>query len=83
MRITEKKDGKHYGNANGKAYLVTDDRAEYFYDKSVLADKDYVNAVLRDIELWGTDLSALKGFVQAVEENYRYISEYGMIETSV
>jgi tagaturonate reductase len=81
MRIDEKKDDKYYGSFNGKTYPIADESAEYFLNKSEIADSDYVRTVLSDIEFWGENLSKLNGFIDEVDKNYRYISENQMIST--
>lgn len=78
MRI-QKRDGKQYfGNYKGNEYLVTDDQADYFLEKSKLNETDYVSAVLGDSEFWGIDLSEFKDFIDTVKENYNYISTHGI-----
>lgn len=83
MRSNKKEGEKYFGDFNGREYLITDDKAAYFFEKSKLDIKDYVSAVLSDEELWGTDLSVLKGFIETVEENYNYISMNGIKQSLV
>jgi tagaturonate reductase len=66
----EEKDGKFYGTANGSSYLINDDKAAYVTDiMKKNADGDIVKAILSDTLLWGEDLSALPGFLKAVNKN--------------
>jgi len=66
----EEKDGKFYGTANGAQYLINDDKAAYVVDiMKKNADGDMAKAILSDTLLWGEDLSALPGFLKAVNKN--------------
>ncbi len=73
MRGTRREDGKWYGEAHGQEYLIQDEQAGYFADlwarcpASALAQE-----ALRNLGLWGTDLTALPGFADAVT---RYLSQ--------
>ena len=78
MRSDHQDGNKYFGNYKGKMYPITDDKAAYFYDKSKLDEKEYVRSVLSDSSLWDTDLSGFEGFIEAVEDNYHYISTHGM-----
>lgn len=79
---SDKKDGnKYYGSYNGAEYLITDDSAAYFYDKTQEVNElDYPRAVLHDVNFWQTDLDELPGFILAVESDYRKILEKGITE---
>ncbi|SMD08833.1 tagaturonate reductase [Pedobacter africanus] len=78
---SDKQDGNQYfGNYNGHVYAITDDEAAYFYNAAKQSGPDYVNLVLADHKVWGTDLSALSGFNETVQENYNNILKYGMPE---
>jgi len=80
MRSEKKEGDQYFGSYNGREYLLTDDQAEYFFERSKLQGTDYVSAVLEDRVLWGTDLSVHEGFIEAVEQNYSYISENGIMQ---
>ncbi|MBS1750665.1 MAG: tagaturonate reductase [Bacteroidetes bacterium] len=63
-----KKDGNvFYGEWKGKSYSINDDNADYFYEhwQKNTTDK-LVPAILSDINFWGTDLTKLPGFAEAV-----------------
>lgn len=77
MRTEQQQDGKYMGNYNGLTYPITDDSAAYFFAQSSKAD--YVNNVLSDTEFWGTDLSALPGFIEAVTEKYTALNQQGVV----
>ena len=74
------------GEVNGAAYAITDDHAQYFAEKwrprgegSAGGDMDNAVAELLDDEkFWGTNLSLLGGFSQAVKENVYQLSQQGV-----
>ncbi len=78
MKSTRKDGNQYFGSHQGQEYVITDDEAAYFYDKTVNKGADYVNSILSDQQLWGTDLNALNGFNAAVNENYNNILKNGM-----
>lgn len=80
MRSDKKEGNQYFGNSNGHTYAITDDEAAYFYDASQQNESDYVNLVLTDSKLWGTDLAVLAGFNEAVKDNYNNILKYGMAD---
>ena len=70
------------GEWQGKEYHIQDDYSGYFFEKwSKLSAPDLVDEVLADTGLWGTDLSALPGFAQAVKENINALLERGVAQT--
>ena len=78
MRSAKHDDNKYYGVA-GEEYLITDDSADYFYEKKQsINEVDYVAAVLKDENFWGADLNAIPGFIPAVEKDYQDILEKGI-----
>lgn len=82
MRVQKEQDGKYFGELNGKSYPITDDLAHFFYGlkNSIPADL-WVNTILNNTDLWGTDLTLLPGFEDAVEENYTALNEQGVLKT--
>ncbi len=68
MKAVKKESSGYQGEWNGKSYPINDDKAVYFFEqwKKYEAD-EMVQQVFSDTSLWGTDLSALPGFVQAVQ----------------
>lgn len=66
-------DGKAYfGELDGEKYPIRCDQAAYFYElwKQYPADiEGLVSSLLADSELWGTDLTQLSGFREAVLSN--------------
>jgi tagaturonate reductase len=80
MKCKEGANGQYFGNLNGTNYVVEDEMAAYFAEKWKTNDADVVtNTVLADKNLWGTDLSILKGFSEAIKENIQMLVSNGSI----
>lgn len=76
MRSAMQENGKFFGERNGQLYPIQDDFAEYFYQQwqkvnngNQASMRSFVQAVLANELLWGTDLSQLPEFAEAVGEN--------------
>jgi tagaturonate reductase len=79
MRAVREDEGKYYGAYNDITYLITDDSAAYFYEKTAKeSTAGYPVAVLTDTAFWGTDLNQLPGFVDAVKDVYQTILAKGI-----
>jgi tagaturonate reductase len=79
MRATKLEGGKYYGSYNGQEYLINDDSAAYFYQKTKeINEADYVEEVLNDTEFWAADLREIPGFIEVVENDYDKILETGI-----
>jgi tagaturonate reductase len=67
MRSEQTAEGAYKGMANGQQYTIQDDHAAWFHAQwKRLEPGVLVKTVLSNTELWGTDLTALKGFAPAV-----------------
>ncbi|GAA0553789.1 tagaturonate reductase [Chitinophaga japonensis] len=67
MRSERTADGQYKGIANGKEYTIQDDHAAWYHEQwKRLEPAVLVKEVLGNTALWGTDLTALKGFARAV-----------------
>ncbi|MEP7258604.1 MAG: tagaturonate reductase [Flavitalea sp.] len=80
MRCTEK-DGVFTGSINGKQYIIQDDHASWYAEKQGLSGKELVKVVLSDTSYWGSDLSLLPGFSEAVINDYGRLEKGNVIET--
>lgn len=81
MQVQKEENGKYYGQANGKNYLINDDQAHYFYGiKNSTPPDIFVYSILGDTELWGTDLTLLPGFLSAVQRDYVAINNEGALK---
>ncbi|MGV3587919.1 MAG: tagaturonate reductase [Adhaeribacter sp.] len=79
MRATETQNGKYFGTLNGEQYPINDESAAYFYQVWQQQEGDeLVDEVLRNQELWGTDLTALPGFAAAVKKQIENIQTLGI-----
>lgn len=79
MKALKEDKGVYYGRFNGDDYPITDDKAFYFYEKWQQVEPALIaESVLRDISLWGYDLTSLAGFADAVQEKINKIAENGM-----
>lgn len=78
MRTAEKSGNQYYGNYNGVTYPINDDQADYFSEKSKVDEDKYVYEVLSDVTLWGSDLTSLIGFIEAVNDNFNKILKHGI-----
>lgn len=80
VQVQKEENGKYFGELNGKSYPVNDDKAHYFYGlkNSIPADL-WVYTILSNTDLWGTDLTLLPGFLDAVEADYTLINEQGAL----
>jgi tagaturonate reductase len=63
-----KKEGEQiFGKANGDFYWIQDDQADYFFETWQHArPEELVAEVLKNTQLWGTDLTVLPDFAAAV-----------------
>lgn len=80
MKAVEQADGKYFGLRNGEKYPIRCDSADYFYAAWQQHGSDLprlVESVLSDTQLWGSDLTALAGFAEAVTEAIQLIETDG------
>jgi tagaturonate reductase len=67
MRGTRQEAGKWYGEAHGQEYPIQDEQAGFFAELWASTPPiELVQQALGDLGLWGTDLTALPGFAEAV-----------------
>jgi tagaturonate reductase len=79
MRSSKLEGGKYYGSFKGSEYVINDDSAAYFYQKTAeVNEADYVKEVLNDTEFWGAELNEIPGFTEKVENDYDNILEKGI-----
>lgn len=79
MRSDKHEGNKYYGSYKGHEYLITDDSAAYFYDKTLAENEEnYPEAVLSDTQFWGADLHQIPGFITAVKKDYQEILVKGI-----
>jgi tagaturonate reductase len=82
MKCRKNEKGNYEGELNGIAYPVKDDYAGWFAqnwrNNNVAA---VVDAVLKNKELWETDLSSLNDFAESVKANLSSLMENGVAAT--
>lgn len=67
---------KYYGTVNNQKYLINDDKAAYINELfSKYSSGKLITEILKDNFLWGTDLTNLPGFADAVNTNLKGIRE--------
>ena len=76
-----KKDGKvYYGELNGQAYPINDDKAGWFFEQWKNNEPAMlVKNVLSNASLWDTDLSALPLFAGKVTEKLQDMLQVGIL----
>lgn len=68
MRSEKMPEGTYAGRINETSYIINDDKAAVLYQHWITYGKDgVVNAVLGDVQLWGTDLNNCNGFTKSVQ----------------
>jgi len=73
-------DGAYHGEINGNTFVIEDEKAGFFAEQWALGNTDTIaKAVLSNTELWGTDLTQLKGFTETVVQNINTILAEGMV----
>jgi tagaturonate reductase len=65
------------GTSEGIQYVVHDDHAQYFAERWANDADETVDQILRDRQFWGTDLSLLNGFADAVKRNVLLLIQHG------
>jgi tagaturonate reductase len=79
VKAVKEDKGIYYGRFDGNDYPITDDKAFYFYEKWQNTQPALIAAtVLRDVSMWGYDLTSLVGFTDAVQDKINEIEENGM-----
>jgi tagaturonate reductase len=79
MKSVKRNNSEFFALVHDKEYLIEDPSAASFYDfwnKNSI--EETVNEVLKDISIWGYDLSRLNGFEEAVNNNLNSIINKGM-----
>ena len=82
MKAVKVNGEQYYGHANGKDYLINDEKASLYY--KLWQDHDaaeIVNIVLQETDLWDADLTKLNGFEQEVTEKLKMMITEGLPAT--
>lgn len=82
MRGTRQEGGQWYGEAHGQEYPIQDEQAGFFADLwANTSPIELVQQALSDLGLWGTDLTALPGFAEAVTRYLLQLRQDGAAAT--
>ena len=72
MRSEKDALNKFWGDVNGRKYLINDDNAAYYAEAwKQFSTEELITKLLSNTAHWGTDLSALPGFADAVYKNLK------------
>jgi tagaturonate reductase len=82
MRVVRQEPDGYKGEYRGQPYLIKDDKAGYYFDlwKDRTPD-EVVNGALKNTDLWGEDLTGLKGFEASVREDLQVLINKGAAAT--
>jgi len=79
MKAVKVNGEQYYGHANGKDYLINDEKASYYYKLWQKHDvAEIVNIVLQEADLWDADLTKLDGFEQEVTDKLKMMITEGL-----
>jgi tagaturonate reductase len=81
MKVDKVENGKYYGKHNDVSYPINDDQASWFHDNWNSEDTlGFTKLVLSNIDFWGTDLTKLSGFEEAVATHLSNMEMIGVRE---
>ncbi len=81
MKAVKVENGKYFGEREGEPYQIQCDSAGYFYEVWQNNKTDeVVNKVLANQQLWGSDLTKLKGFAENVTTHLSNMMSFGVRE---
>ena len=79
MRPVKNEGGTYFGKLLGKEYVLTDDKAAWFFDVWSNGTVDTVlRQVLQNEDLWGINLLFVPGFLEAVKDNMDELTAKGI-----
>ena len=82
MRSELNEKGQYMGNVNGRQYVISDDFAGNLSAKwKTFSGAELVDSVLKDEELWGTNLTLLGNIGESVRFYLQNLSTKGFFET--
>ena len=80
MKVERIQDNQYWGIVDGKEYLIKDDCASTLHSYWKMNNAASVaQQVLSDINLWGTDLTQLPGWLAAVQMQLENSIQYGVL----
>jgi tagaturonate reductase len=81
MKSAKNAKGQYAGQSNGSEYVIQDDHVAHIASKWNGGEDKVVDEVLSDKSFWGTDLSRLNGFADAVKANVKALGKNGVMAT--
>lgn len=82
MKATREENGKYFGERNGMEYEIKDDAASWFYDTWKNNEPETVaRLTMENKTFWGTDLTALPGFLPFVQKQLSGMIRNGVLPT--
>ena len=79
MKAVKVDANQYFGMTGNKEYFINDEKAPLFFDLWKKNDvAGVVNKVLKDIDLWDTDLTKIPGFEQEVTEKLQMMIAEGL-----
>ncbi|WP_153800730.1 tagaturonate reductase [Foetidibacter luteolus] len=81
MKAVQEEDGKYYGERNGEGYWIQDEKAATLHAYWLSnTPAEVVGKTLADESLWGTDLTLLPGFADAVTHHLEQLVKGNSID---
>jgi len=82
MKAVKKEGTKYFGERDGVYYLITDSKADYFYEKwNSLSAEQLVIEIMKDKAVWGSDLTLMKELAPKVSQWLNLMIANGTKET--
>jgi tagaturonate reductase len=82
MKSVKQEQNTFFGESNGVFYPIKDDQAGYYFELWQSNDAEQVvHTVLRNEQLWNTDLSQVDGFEAAVSQRLHELIHEGALQT--
>ncbi len=80
MKSTKNTAGEYMGKHEQISYIIQDDQAALFHKSwEEWSTENFVPTILQNTHLWGTDLTVLNGFNDAVVSNIFLIQTHGIL----
>lgn len=79
MKAIKERDGKYYGELDGKEYVINDDQAAWYYEMWQNTDaQTLTHEALKNEDFWEIDLTHLEGFEESVATHLSNMSSIGV-----
>lgn len=78
MHSAVAKGNEYFGSYDGKTYKIDDIKAAVFAKNAGGSLEDYVHAILKETDLWQTDLTQLESFESSIVKYIKQINQEGV-----